>query len=442
MIVRTHGVGGAQDLPIPLEWALAGGAAALAVSFIVLGFAWRSPRYDPPRPGRPVPALDALVSSRPFRLAARAVGLVVFGYTAWAAIWGPDLATNPTFGVFYVLLWVGIVPASLLFGPFYRAINPARTLNDVLAKLVGADPDRGLRELPSWVGYWPAALGLFAFVWQELVNPQVGYLPSVRMWVAVYLAVLLIGGAVYGGRWIERADPFEVYSTLVGHLSVWGRDEAGRLVVRSPLANLATMQIVPGLTAVVAVLLGSTAFDSFKDSPTWLQFTQSRVDAAVFSATTLNFLCLVVFCLVVWVTFSIATAATGVEDGVRRHSLPNLFAPAVMPIVVGYMVAHYLNYFVVNSTQTLRYLSDPMVRGDDYLGLADLSQNFWLTYNPAVLATIKVAAVVLGHVVGIVASHDRAVAVLPPRHQLSGQLPLLIVMVAYTLTGLTLLFGS
>ncbi len=49
-------------------------------------------------------------------------------------------------------------------------------------------------------------------------------------------------------------------------MSVWGRRD-GELVVRSPLANLATTPARPGLVAVVAVLFGSTAFDSFKDSP-------------------------------------------------------------------------------------------------------------------------------------------------------------------------------
>ena len=54
----------------------------------------------------------------------------------------------------------------------------------------------------------------------------------------------------------------------------------------------------------------------------------------------------------------------------------------------------------------------------------------------------KVLAVVTGHVLGVVAAHDRAIKMLPPRHRLTGQLPLLLVMVAYTVTGLSLLFGA
>jgi hypothetical protein len=57
------------------------------------------------------------------------------------------------------------------------------------------------------------------------------------------------------------------------------------------------------------------------------------------------------------------------------------------------------------------------------------------------LATIKVLAIVTGHVLGAIAAHDRAIRLLPPWQQATGQLPLLAVMVLYTFTGLYLLFG-
>ena len=60
----AHGLGGAKDLPIPLGLAIAGATAALIVSFCVLALAWRTPRYQDVRPGRPVPAwLSDLVAS-------------------------------------------------------------------------------------------------------------------------------------------------------------------------------------------------------------------------------------------------------------------------------------------------------------------------------------------------------------------------------------------
>ncbi len=344
-------------------------------------------------------------------------------------------------GTFYVLVWVGIVPASLLFGPVVKAVSPVRTLNLLLAKATGGDPATGLATYPAKLGYWPAAAGLFAFTWQELVNPQSAYVSSVRLWLVAYLAIMLIGAAVFGDVWLERADPFEVYSSLLAHLSAWGRDGA-RLVVRSPLANLATVVPRPGLVAVVATLFGSTAFDTYKDTLSWQQILS---DVGLDNRLT-NTAALLVFCLIVGVSFTVAAMSTGVETtgpkAVRRRDLPNLLAHSVIPIIVGYMTAHYLSYFIEQGQNTIIQLSDPMVRGDNLLGTANFNVNYWLSFHPSLLASIQVLAVVTGHICGVIAAHDRAISLLPKRHHVSGQIGMLVIMVAYTATGLYLLMGG
>ena len=436
-----HGLGGAKDLPIPLGLAVAGGIASLVISFCVLALAWRTPRYQQPS-GRPAPRwLARLVDDHRFQWTVRILGLLFFGYLTWALIWGPDLTNNPALGTFYVLVWVGLVPASLLFGRIARAVSPVRTLNLLLAKVTGGDPAVGVFVYPVRLGYWPAALGLLAFVWQELVNPQSVYLGSVRIWLAAYLAVMLVGAAVFGDEWFERADPFEVYSNLLAKLSPWGRLD-GRLVVRSPLANLGTTVPRPGLVAVAAVLFGSTAFDSYKDTIPWQRFVLEAGVNEIF----INTVALLGSCLVVGVTFTAAAMSTGVEttgpNAVRRLALPDMLAHSVVPIVVGYMTAHYLSYFVEQGQSTLMQLSDPMVRGDNLLGTANWSVNYWLSFHPSLLAVIKVLAVITGHIVGVIAAHDRAIKLLPPRHHVTGQLGMLVVMVCYTGAGLYLLMGG
>ena len=437
-IAPAHGLGGAQDLPLPAPLAISGGTAALVVSFCVLAFAWRRSRYTPSRAARPAPAWLATVVDHPaWAVLWHMVGLVFFGWVTWALVAGLDRATNPALGTFYVLVWVGLVPASLLFGRVVRAVSPIRTLNLVLAKVLGGDPATGLLRYPERLGLWPAALGLFAFVWRELVNPHQVVLASVRLWLAVYAAVMLLGAAVFGDTWLERADPFEVFSDLVARLSVWDRVD-GRLVLRSPLAHLADTPVRPGLVGVVAVLFGSTAYDSFKEQLRWVSFLEDhRAHDQLWGLAAL-----VGACLLVLLTFSLAAVLTGVEGDLRRATLPGRFAHSVVPIIVGYMVAHYLSYFVELSQQTIQQLSDPLVRGDDYLGTAGLTPNLWLSLHPTFLATVKVLAVVLGHIVAVIAAHDRAIALLPKRHHVTGQLAMLVVMVGYTGGGLWLLFGS
>ncbi|HET7734700.1 MAG TPA: hypothetical protein VFK52_01890 [Nocardioidaceae bacterium] len=446
-MVFEHGLGGGKDLPLPIEYAIAGAGAALAVSFIVLALAWRTPRFDAATQGRPMwPFLADLVESPAFAWTVRGVALAFTAYVGWAAVAGPDLVVNPFFGVVYVLLWVGLVPASLLFGPFYRAVNPIRTLHLLLSRATGLDPAQGVVRLPSWVGIWPAAFGLLAFVWLELVYPRATYLMDLRLWMAVYVAVVFLGAAIFGDKWIEAADPFEAFSTLVGRLSVFGRLADGSLVVRMPLRNLDATPPTPGISGVVAVLFGSTAYDSFRESPRWVSVVQSgelgpfAVD--FLTRTELNALCLLFFVLAVLITFSVATMLTGVHAGFSRWRLPNLFAHSIVPIIVGYFVAHYLSYFVIVGQQTVIQLSDPMVDGSNYLGTAGLTVNNWILLHPQLLAVVKVLAIVIGHLVAVVAAHDRAIKLLPKRHQLTGQLSLLVVMVLYTVTGLYLLLSS
>lgn len=436
-MVFQHGIGGSQDLPISLPLALAGGSAALTVSFAVLVLAWRRPRYDAATQGRPIPAgLARMLDGAPLAVALRTLGLLFAGYVTWAAIAGPDNLANPTFGVVYVWLWVGLVPASLLLGPVVRALSPVRTLHWLVSRLSGGDSGTGIVALPRWVGLWPAALGLLAFVWLELVYPEANYLASLRLWFAVYAAVLLVGAAVFGDRWIAAADPFEVYSTLVSHLGVVGRRADGTLVWRSPLANLDAVPAVPGLTAVAAVLLGSTAWDSFADSIAWVRFTADLSTPLVLVET----LGLLLLCSAVGLLFGAAAAAMAPSRSVAGRTA-NLFAHSLIPIVVGYIVAHYLSYGVEIGQQTLARLSDPMVDGSDLLGTADLQVSYWLTQHPTFLATVKVVAIVAGHVLGVIAAHDRALKLLPQHRQLLAQLPLLVVMIVFTVSGLYLLLS-
>ena len=135
---------------------------------------------------------------------------------------------------------------------------------------------RARHATPTRLGYWPAAVGLFAFVWHGAGQPPERLPRAGAALVAVYLAVMLVGGAVFGAR-AGSSGRTRSRSTrrLLAQLSVWGR-AGDRLVVRSPLANLATVVPAagPGGRGRGAVRL--TAFDSYKDTIPWLQFVQRR----------------------------------------------------------------------------------------------------------------------------------------------------------------------
>ena len=448
-VVLAHGLGGSSDLPVPYAYSVIGAAWALTFTFALVAFAWRRPRFDPLKPAHPLPAaLTALVDSRLTRGVAAAAALTFTVWVVLAGLCGPQTQANALLGVFYVLLWVGLVAVSLLFGPVWRVISPVRTVYLLLQRVTPACLARPRLSYPETWGYRPAALGLFAFVWMELASPNPASLPWVKCWVLIYAVVLLGGAWLCGQRWFARVDPFGVYSMAVSRLSPFRRNpETGRIAIGNPFDHLLSLPIRPGVVAILAVLLGSTAFDSFSSSVTWRNFADRLAKAVgdvpvTVSLSGLRTVGLVIFISVVALTFSFAARATGGINREQGRALPGQMAHSLIPIVVGYIFAHYLSYLVERGQQAVFGLADPFGRGWNPLGLAHLHAAYVLSLHPTVLAVIKVSCVVTGHIVAVIAAHDRALRLLPAGHQLTGQLTMMLVMVGYTFTGLYLLFSA
>ena len=434
----AHGVGSREDLPIPFTYAVTGAALALLVSFLALGLLWREPRLRPKEAGWAIPeGLQRVLDGRPVRVGLRVLGLLAAAYVTMAATLGRDDALNPTAGSVFVLLWIGVPLLSLLFGPVWRLVNPIRGLHGLLSAAMRTPADEGLAVYPRRLGYWPAALSLLAFVWLELVAPENTSLRVLRTFFAAYLAVQLLGATYYGSRWFGRADGFEVFSSLLGRLSVFGRRGDSRLVVRDPLSGVAGTPIAPGLFAVVGVLLGSTAYDSFAGSPWWVgQVQESSVNPRL-----LETLGLVGTVVVVTGAFVVAAALSGRGAGLPARRAVGEFAHTLIPIVAGYVVAHYWSLMVLIGQQTIIQLSDPLGTGANWLGTGDRAIDSSLA-DPTFVSVLQVCAVVVGHVLGVILAHDRAVRLLPRRHAVIGQLPMLVLMVGYTVGGLSLLFAA
>ena len=439
MDLLAHGVGGRTDLPVPVWLAIYGAGIAVVLSFAALGALWPKPRLTGEK-GRPLPrGLAAVLDSPVLLWVLRIVVLVASAVLLAAAFAGaPGEERNPVPWFLYIVFWVGLVPLSLLFGPVWRAVNPLRTIHLLIATASGSDPDEGLREMPRGLGYWPAAVSLGAFVWLELVYPFRSDPRALGLILVLYAAGNIVAASVYGARWFARADAFEVYSTLIGHLAPIGRLPDRRLALRNPLDNLAGLRAEPGLVAVVAVLLGSTAFDGVTRSNWWADFAG---DASGWAAVPRGTLGLVLCVAVVAVTYVLATRFAGRPAGADPSPLPGAFVHSVIPIAVGYAVAHYFSLLLLEGQQAWILASDPFGNGADWFGTADWTVDY-TRVTPRVTAVTQISAVVIGHVLGVIAAHDRAVGLFKGRAAVKGQYPLLAVMVAYTLGGVALLLGT
>jgi hypothetical protein len=299
---------------------------------------------------------------------------------------------------------------------------------------------------PERLGRWPAVAGLFVFAFFELCWGQ-GNDPQVLGVAAlVYFAVQLVGMGLYGVEpWSRRGDAFGVYFGLFAALSPVARRD-GRLVLRPPLAGLPRLERSAGTVALLCVAIGSTIFDGAKEGPLFggavphLQDFFESVGFSTGAALEAGFVVGLVVC--------IALVATVYAVGVRGMprvagaSVSRSFAHSLVPIVVAYVVAHYFSLLAYNGQLLWRLASDPLGDGSDLFGGAGSSIDYGVVSATAIWY-VQVAALVTGHVCGLVLAHDRALALYPsPRAAVRSQVIMLVVMVAFTCLGLWLLSVS
>jgi hypothetical protein len=116
----------------------------------------------------------------------------------------------------------------------------------------------------------------------------------------------------------------------------------------------------------------------------------------------------------------------------------------VIPIAAGYAIAHYFSLLVLDGQLTYILGSDPFNRGWNLFGTGHNAVDY-TAVSPRTISLVQVAAIVGGHILGVVLAHDRAVRLAGPGRRSvarTSQYPLLAVMVTFTLGGLFLLLGG
>jgi hypothetical protein len=411
----AHGIGGVEGLPLDGELVLQTGGVVVLVSFLAVALLWRRPRFTGPVRGRPFPGpVTALLDAPALRTALQGIALLVAAFVVGYGFLGPqDPDANPAPRALYVLLWVGVVPASLLLGPVWRVVNPLRALHRAVAAVVRRPPV----PLPERLGSRPAAAGLAVFVWLELVAPARDRPAVVAAFLLLYALVHVAAALRYGPGWFDRGDAFEVYSTSTGALAPVGRLGDGRPGWRNPFRGLAAVAPGPGLVAFLAVWWGSTVFDGVTGWLGWPALRQAVPVPAVLVDTA-------VLAGLVLLVAALHRAATG--------RLAPALAPTLVPIAAGYTIAHYATLLLVEAPRGLAQLAAPGVALGPVTAVP----------APGLVAAVQIGAVLVGHVVAVVAAHDRSVALLPAHRRLADQIPLVLLMVAYTMVGLFLLVIS
>ncbi len=378
VVALAHGLSSAYQSPLPLTVYLVGAAATVALSFVfVLA---RDMRAAAVPPGRVVP-VPAVV-----RYGLRAIGLIGWAWIMVQGIAGgtSDAAVASLF--LWVYGWVGVAILSALVFPVWEWMDPFATLHDIGAA--------GLRRLgvAGWVPsalprrgrLWPAVAGFAFVIWLELV--AVPGIAELTLVLAGYTVLTLALMAQYGrDGWRAHGETFTVWFRTLNRLASRGvapaRDAEAdpdavdaRAVLVRPFASgvLGGTWETPRIV-LVAIGTGSIIFDGL---------SQTVAFASVFGAPS------------VLPRTLLLLAFLGIMAGaallVGRMVSPGAIGAGLLPIAVGYLVAHYLTYL-----------------GADLFGTAfPQPLTGWLP--PGLIWTAQLVAVVGGHMLGAWAGHVTA----------------------------------
>lgn len=453
----AHALVARKDLAVP-AWLFAWGASiVLIVSFFALSVGWRTPRFERDH-WRPLDArLSRALLSLPAQVVYGLVGIFLLGLAIYAGLRGteaPDRNFALTF--LYVTAWLGLPALSVVSGDVFRPFNPwraaGRAAGRAFAALAGQPPAH--LRYPERLGRWPAAIGLLAVVWLEIVygasgGVAVGLEPhTAAVAAAAYSVYTLAMMALFGvERWCRTGEVFSVYFGMFGSLGCFGTKD-GRIGVRRPFAAATSWATAPGSAAVVIASIATTSFDgaqegAFKGA---LESTFNHLVDAGFGLTaalrtTDTIFILLTFAGVASVYLIGVRGMSGVPRAPSFERLRAGFAHTLIPIAFAYLVAHYFSLFVFQEQAQFTYLlSDPLGTGTtDLFGTASSGIDFRLLSANAIWY-VQVGALVVGHVIGLTLAHDRATAYWGDyRLATRSQYWMLAVMVAFTCFGLYLL---
>ena len=156
------------------------------------------------------------------------------------------------------------------------------------------------------------------------------------------------------------------------------------------------------------------------------------------SATVINTIGLLLSIGVVFVLYLGAIRLMQRAAGTDNADFDDIFALALLPVAVGYSVAHYFSLAVFEGQFLLIQASDPFGQRWNLFGTRTDYVDYQLI-STTVVAWVQALGIIVGHLAGVLVGHDRAVAELPKKNFERSQQPLVALMVAMTCFGLLLL---
>lgn len=427
-------------LLLPTDIYISAGVASVALTVILLALI---PARLARGVFRPLP-LWPRVPLRLHHLTSCAAAMLLAGLV-WSGLTGPrDPLANPLPLFIWTMWWIGLVALQGLLGNHWRWSNPWTGPAALLARLTGI---RAPYRYPRFLGHAPGIVVFLAFATLLLADPAPADPGRLAIFVGGYWYATMLGVVLFGPRWLIRGEAITILMRAYARMGILGHRGA-RLALGLPGWKVMARPHVPlGLALFILILLGTGSFDGLNETFWWLarlglnplEFPgrSAVVTETILGLLAANTLLIAAFALCIWLGLRIARAEIGLIPAFC------LFAPSILPISLGYHVAHYLTSLMVDGQYALKAASDPLGRGADFLGLGQFYVTTGFFNTPATVRVIwltQAGAVVIGHVIAILLAHALALHAFGSRRRAAlSQAPLAIFMVLYTFFGLWLL---
>jgi hypothetical protein len=340
-----------------------------------------------------------------------------------------------------VVWWVGLAFVCTLIVDLWALASP-------LAALFPGNS--GIVRYPDWLGAWPAVLLFLAFAWAELVWPD-NDVPAYLARAATAYALLTWAGMLLFGRetWLAHGEAFSIAFGILGRfapLEVAG----GAVRLRVPGAGLLARS-APSFSFVVFVLLmlATVTFDGFLETALYQRAaTELQGARLLFELSELGLpeneliatLALLAFPLAFISAYLLAAwAMTRLGGAPDVGGMARAFVLSLVPIAVAYHLAHYFSLLVTAGQFIVPLASDPFGFGWNLFGTAGYKVDLGIV-SPYVFWYGAVVLIVAGHAIAVFVAHVEALRLFADRRRaLASQLPMLALMVAYTMLSLWIL---
>jgi hypothetical protein len=170
-----------------------------------------------------------------------------------------------------------------------------------------------------------------------------------------------------------------------------------------------------------------------------LQDITGNALAAVGTIALLGFLAAFQLLYLLFCTLTRLSTPARARHNVTVLHIARLFVLSLIPIALAYHLAHYLSYLAIVGQYMIPLASDPFGFGWDLFGTSLYFVDIGVV-NARFIWFISVFAIVTGHIVAVWLAHMMALRLFKERRAaLLSQVPMLLLMVAYTMLSLWIL---